>query len=316
MTAHIKTDWATLVNAIRALWSVSGVRPSSKAVYKAVGGSYTRIEQAIDAVGIEHGYNTQLYASLPEELRALIRDPMDSADPRPQGWGDTTIPASVREGVEQIMAAWPQSARAATTAAELRATVAFEHAAAEVGSMRQRLLESAQDADVARLECAELVARHEREIGKVDASLGIAREEFAGRLRDMERAAEEVARGAQMQVVRTLEERHEASVAAAADFAAATARAVKAEAKIEASEQVIARFTVDLDRAHASSAAEAARFSDQSRDLRAELAAARDAQRQAELGCAVSAARLTEVLAHRDRLIAATIEGHAGNNVP
>lgn len=45
--------------------------------------------------------------------------------------------------------------------------------------MHQRLFESARDADVGRLECAELVASHTRKLGKVNASLGIAREEFA-----------------------------------------------------------------------------------------------------------------------------------------
>jgi len=305
MTAHIKTDWPTVVNSIRALWSESGVRPSRKAVYKAVGGSYTRIEQAIDAVGIEHGYNTHLYASLPEELRALIRDPMDSSDPRPQGWGDPTIPDSVRESVEQIMAAWPQSVRTVATEAERRATDVSEHAAGEIGAMQQRLIESAQYADVTRLECAELVAHYERDLGKANASLGIAREEFAGRLRDMERAAEEAARGAQLQNVRTLEQHHEASTAAAADLAVATARALAAEAKLAGAEQLIARLTGDLDHAHANSVAAITRISDETRDLRADVAAARDAQRQAEVGYAGAAAQLAEVLAERDRLIGA-----------
>lgn len=306
MPAKIKIQWSDLLAAARRLWSELGRAPTPNAVNEAAGGGATnRIVHVITAVGIEHGQHVTLYASLPDDLRALIKDPKDRPDPLPEVNCSPALAAVVRDAMAQTAAACEAAEREARIEAERLVAEGEVRMAVELGAMYQRLQASAADVEAEAHAHASAVADYERRLGETTTALASAREEIAGRTRELEHAAGECenARAGEQEArahrERTLEQNQTQSAAYAVSLAAVTERALRAEAERDAVGQVRERLREELEKHRVATDVAAERSDKEITGLRAELAAAQQALHAAEQKRVVAEALLAEARAGR-----------------
>lgn len=299
MPAHTKITYAVLLTIVRRLWDELGHAPSANAVSKAAGGGASaRIHHAITAVGIEHGLNVRLYATLPEELRVLVTEPKAPADSGPDADGTPELAEAVHSAVAQLRSACAAVERKAREDAEERVAAAEARMAADLDAMDRRLREAAADADAAAQTHAEAAAEYERQLKELSTDLAGAREEVAGRKREHEHLARELEvaraneREAQRQREKALAEQQSAAERFAGELATVTERALHAEAERDAARQLSDRLAADLDRVRSDADAAIARATAEVAGLRAELTAAQQALHDVERARAVADALL------------------------
>lgn len=301
MPAKIKHEWSVLLDIVRRLWSALGSAPTPHAVSKEAGGGATsRIQQAITAVGIEHGLYASLYAELPDDLRRLIQVPADRPDALPEVEGSPALASAVRDALAQIASACGAAERNVRRDAERFVAEAETRMAAERAAMSRRLQASAAEADAEALAHAEFAAELQWRLGTMGTDLATARAEREGYQRELievrsalhnAQVTEFETRG---QWEQRLEQQRAESATYAASLAAVTERALRAEAERDAVREHADRLATESDGLRRAMAEAAARSESEIAGLHAEVAAARQAHQDADRLRAVAEALLAE----------------------
>lgn len=303
MPAKTKFEWSYLLEVVRRLWSELGHAPSVHAVNEAAGGGATnRIEHVITAVGIEHGQHVTLYATLPEDLRKLITDPKDRLDAVPEvdECCSPALATAIRDAMMQVAAACGAAERATRADAERLVGEAEARMAAELAAMSQRLQESAADVEAEARRRADAVAASEHLIGVLKTDVAATHAELSGRHRELDvireelRCARKDALAERARCEQSLQQQQAESAAYAASLAAVTERALRAEAERDVVRELGERLTREFDALRRTTDEAAARSEREITQLRAELAASRQAHQDADRLRAVAEALLAE----------------------